>query len=135
MLDQDLAEYVSSLPSALRMRKGVPKYILKKVAADLLPPDILKRPKMGFGVPIEHWFRSDLSGYAQDLLTSSEANQRGIFEPSFIQGLLKGPSGTSAVNYSEAIWALLCLEHWFQIYMDDPPSSFQANASAAQTCN
>ena len=135
LLDQHLAEYVSSLPSTLRMRNGVLKYMLKKVAADLLPTDIIERPKMGFGVPLDHWFRGDLTGYAYDLLASSQANQRGIFDPPFIQDLLKAHRRTKAVNYSEAIWALLCLEHWFRIYMDDPPSSIQPNTPAAQTCN
>jgi asparagine synthase (glutamine-hydrolysing) len=135
LLDQNLAEYVSSLPSTLRMRNGVLKYLLKEVAADLLPTDIIARPKMGFGVPLEHWFRGDLTGYAYDLLTSSQANQRGIFHPAFIQDLLKGHRRAKAVNYSDAVWALLCLEHWFRIYMDDPPSSIQPNAPAAQTCN
>ena len=135
LLDQHLAEYVSSLPSTLRMRNGVLKYMLKKVAAELLPTEIIERPKMGFGVPLDHWFRGDLTGYAHDLLTSSQASQRGIFHPPFIQDLLKVNRKARAVNYSEAIWALLCLEHWFRIYMDDPPSSIQPNAPAAQSCN
>jgi asparagine synthase (glutamine-hydrolysing) len=135
LLDQHLAEYVSSLPSALRMRNGVLKYLLKKVAADLLPPDIIARPKMGFGVPLEHWFKGDLTGYAHDLLTSSQASQRGIFDPLFIEELLKVHRRKKAVNESEAIWALLCLEHWFKIYMDEPPSSIQQDSPAAQTCN
>lgn len=134
LLDHHLAEYVSSLPSALRLRKGVLKYLLRKVAGSLLPADILERPKMGFSVPLEHWFRGDLTGYARDLLTSPQATQREIFSPLFIEHLLKAHRGTAAVNNSEAIWALLCLEHWFRIYMEDPPS-VQPNAPAAQTCN
>jgi len=118
------------------MRNGVLKYLLKKVAADLLPTEILARPKMGFGVPLEHWFRqSDLTAYAYDWLTSSQATQRGIFHPPFIQELLKVHRRTNAVNDSEAIWVLLCLEHWFRIYMDDPPFSLSSNAPAKQTCN
>jgi asparagine synthase (glutamine-hydrolysing) len=135
LLDQHLAEYISSLPSTLRMRNGVLKYLLKKVAGDLLPTAILERPKMGFSVPLEHWFRGDLTGYARDLLTSSQATQRGIFSPAFIQHLLKAHRGTAAVNNSEGIWALLCLEQWFRIYMDAPPPSTLPSASAAQTCN
>lgn len=134
LLDHHLAEYVSSLPSALRMRKGVLKYLLKRVAADLLPIEVLKRPKMGFGVPLEHWFRGDLSGYAYDLLSSTQASQRGIFDQAFIQDLLKVHRGAKGVNDSEAIWALLCLEHWFRIYMDDT-ASLQPDATAPQTCN
>jgi asparagine synthase (glutamine-hydrolysing) len=135
MLDQHLAEYVSSLPSTLRMRNGVLKYLLKKVAADLLPREILARPKQGFGVPVEHWFRGDLTDYAHDWLTSSPASQRGIFRPQFIRDMLKAHRSTRAVNYSEAIWTLLCLEHWFRIYMDDPSSTIRPSAQAAQTRN
>lgn len=135
LLDHVLAEYVSSLPSTLRMRGGRLKYLLKKVAANLLPTEILERPKMGFGVPLEHWFRGDLTGYAYDMLTSSQAIQRGIFQPVFIQKLLKEHRSTKEVNFPDAIWALLCLEHWFRIYMDDAPPSIQSDAPAEQTCN
>jgi asparagine synthase (glutamine-hydrolysing) len=135
MLDQYLAEYVSSLPSTLRIRNGVLKYLLKKVAADLLPSEILARPKKGFGVPIEHWFRGDLTGYAYDWLTSSQASQRGIFRPQFIQNLLKVHRRTRSVNYSEAIWTLLCLEHWFRIYMDSPSSATKPSALAVRAGN
>jgi asparagine synthase (glutamine-hydrolysing) len=124
MLDQHLVEYVSSLPSTIRTRKGVLKYLLKKVAADLLPSEILVRPKQGFGVPIKHWFRDELTGYAHDLLDPPRARQRGIFDPKFIRNLLKSHASTKLVNYSEAIWALLCLELWFQTYMDQPPIRF-----------
>ena len=97
------------------------KYLLKKVAADFLPEEILNRRKQGFGVPIEHWFRHDLVNYAYELLDSPQARQRGIFNPQFIRDLLKSHASTKWVNHSAAIWSLLCLELWFQIYMDEPP--------------
>jgi asparagine synthase (glutamine-hydrolysing) len=120
MLDQYLVEYVASLPSTIRTRNGVLKYLLKKVAADLLPAEILTRGKQGFGVPIKHWFRGDLNGYAYELLLSPRAQQRGIFNPEFIRNLLQAHARTTLVNHSSAIWALLCLELWFRIYMDEP---------------
>lgn len=120
LLDQNLAEYIASLPSAIRMRDGALKSLLKKAAADILPANILTRPKQGFGVPIKHWFRDDLVGYAYDLLDSPRAQQRGIFNPQYVRNLLKAHSRTKLVNHSEAIWSLLCLELWFQIYIDQP---------------
>ncbi len=120
LLDQYLAEYVSSLSSKTRMRNGMLKYLLKKVATNMLPAEILARPKQGFSAPIKHWFRDDLIGYAYDVLTSLQAQQRGIFNPQFIRDLLKKHVSTTRVNHSKAIWALLCLELWFQIYMDQP---------------
>jgi asparagine synthase (glutamine-hydrolysing) len=118
LLDHHLAEYVSSLPTGIRTRNGALKYLLKKVTADMLPADILTRPKQGFGVPIKHWFRGELMDYAYDLLTSTRAQQRGIFNPQFIRNLLRTHASTRLVNHSDAIWALVCLELWFQVYMD-----------------
>jgi asparagine synthase (glutamine-hydrolysing) len=86
----------------------------------LLPADILNRPKQGFGVPIKHWFRGELSGFAHELLDSPQAQQRGIFQPQLIRNLLQSHASTTLINQSNAIWALLCLELWFQVYMDAP---------------
>ncbi len=121
LLDQHLVEYVASLPSTMRMRNGVLKYLLKKIAIDMVPPETVTRPKHGFRVPIKQWFRGDLNAYARDLLDSPGAQQRGIFNPQFIRNLLSAHANTKLVNFSEAIWALVCLELWFQIYMDEPP--------------
>src|SRR6266568_4250650 len=135
LLDQYLVEYVASLPSTLRTRNGVLKYLLKKVAADLLPAEILTRRKQGFGVPIKHWFRGDLNGYAHELLLSTRARQRGILDPQFISKMLKAHTSTRLVNQSEAIWALLCLELWFQIYMDEPPIHIEQSSPTQITSN
>lgn len=121
LLDQHLAEYVTSLPASIVTRNGVLKSLLKKVAADILPAEILSRPKQGFGVPIKHWFRGELTSYAREMLDTSRAHERGIFEPEFIRHLLQSHASTKLVNHSDAIWALLCLELWFQTYMDAAP--------------
>ncbi len=135
LLDQYLAEYVASLPSSIRTRNDTLKYLLKKVAADMLPPEILTRRKQGFGVPIKHWFRRELIDYAYELLDSPRARQRGIFNPDYIRSVLQAHNTTRLVNYSEAIWALLCLELWFQIYMDKPPMHIEQTAPAYITSN
>lgn len=120
LLDQYLVEYVASLPSTLRTRDNTLKYLLKKSAANIVPTEILTRSKQGFGVPIKHWFRSDLMSFAHDLLDSPRSQQRGIFNQTFIRELLNTHGTTPQTNNSRAIWALLCLELWFQIYMDEP---------------
>ncbi len=122
LLDQYLAEYVASLPSHIRTRNGTLKHLLKKVAADILPAEILVRRKQGFSAPLKHWFRGELMGFAYELLDSPLARQRGIFQPEFIRNLLQLQAGTKRVNFDPAIWALLCLELWFQTYIDEPSS-------------
>ncbi len=129
LLDQHLAQYVASLQPSLRMRNGTLKYLLKKVAADLLPAEILTRKKQGFAIPMAHWFRSadgslkPLANYARELLESSRAQQRGIFNPVFVHKVLKTHANTQMVDHSAAIWSMLCLELWFQTYMDTPSSA------------
>jgi asparagine synthase (glutamine-hydrolysing) len=135
LLDHYLAEYVASLHPSLRIRDGRLKYLLKQVAKDLLPPEILRRPKQGFGVPINHWFRKDLTTYAFELLDSPRARQRGIFNPEFIRKLLTEHARTSSVNHSSAIWNLLCLELWFQTYMDAPRLPVDISPQAQTTGN
>jgi asparagine synthase (glutamine-hydrolysing) len=125
LLDQHLAEYVASLPSTIRTRNGRLKYLLKKVGANLLPAEILSRGKKGFSVPIKHWFRGDLTNYAYDLLDSPLAKQRGLFNPVYIRHLLESHASKKLLNHSDAIWALLCLELWFQTYMDTSPAPIE----------
>jgi len=86
----------------------------------VVPAETLTRPKHGFSVPIKQWFRGDLNAYAHELLDAPRARQRGIFNPQYIRNLLNAHASTKLVNYSEAIWALVCLELWFQAYMDEP---------------
>ena len=121
LLDQHLVEYVASLPSSMRLHNGRLKYLLKKIALDMVPPETVNRPKHGFRVPIKQWFRGDLTAYARELLDSPRARQRGLFNPQYIRNLLNAHASTKLVNFSEAIWALVCLELWFQVYIDEPP--------------
>ena len=134
LLDQNLVEYVSSLSPALRMPKdGTLKYLLKKANADILPPEILTRKKQGFSMPMEHWFRGELSSYAHEVLESPRARERGIFNADFISNLLKAHQTNKLVNHSSAIWTLLCLELWFQIYMDTPALHVEHGPQNIQT--
>jgi asparagine synthase (glutamine-hydrolysing) len=120
LLDQHLVEYVASLQPSFRMPGGSLKYLLKRVAAELVPPEILTRKKQGFGTPVEHWIRKELAEYTRAMLESGRARQRGIFDPEFLSRLLDAHSRGRWVNHSRAIWSLLCLEVWFQTYLDNP---------------
>src|SRR5579884_2809658 len=137
LLDQDLAAYVASLPSSLRTRDHTLKYLLKRVAAELLPDELLERPKHGFGMPIQRWLRGELAGFAHDLLTAPRFEQRGIFYPGYAPRLLTVNSQSRGGRTGEQIWSLLCLELWFQVYMDQSlspgPSLEQSDPLGART--
>lgn len=120
LLDQRLVAYVASLPSSLRTRDDTLKYLLKKAAAGILPESVLSRRKQGFGVPLDRWFRGELTEYASAVLDTPRARERGIFRPDFAPSLLKRHSNTNLMKHGRMIWALLCLELWFQAYIDRP---------------
>jgi asparagine synthase (glutamine-hydrolysing) len=116
-LDHPLMEFVASLPSSLKLRGNITKYILKKAYADFLPHDILTRRKMGFGVPMGRWFRKELKHYMFDVLLDRRTVDRGFFRKERIEILLKEHI-QGRYDHSAKIWALLFLELWFRTFMD-----------------
>src|SRR5262245_43264003 len=88
LLDNEVVEFAFSLPPAFNIKSGRRKHILKQVAATLLPPEILDRPKQGFGVPLGVWFRGRLLELFADTLLSPRALERGYFEPRFIKRIV-----------------------------------------------
>lgn len=117
-LDQEMLELTAQMPFALKLKGwDNKKYILKEALRGIIPDDVLFRSKMGFGVPIEHWFRGDLGPYAESILLSPKSVKRGLFRPQAIQKILADHHETK-VNYANQIWALLTLELWFREYFD-----------------
>lgn len=116
-LDHKMIEFAASLPENLKVNRYRPKYLLKKVAARLVPPEVIYRQKMGFGVPIGRWFRGDLKDMVYSTLLSEKAAGRGIFKPESVKRMLD-----RHVSFEEdsthQIWSLLMLELWFQRFID-----------------
>jgi asparagine synthase (glutamine-hydrolysing) len=94
------------------------KRVLKRIAADMLPHEIAHRGKHGFSMPVQRWLASDLADYARDVLLSSRAQQRGLVKPEYVHDLLRTHADSPSTQPSRQVWALLCLELWFQAYMD-----------------
>ncbi len=118
-LDHKFMEMTAKIPANLKL-KGLnnKKYILKKaLEKELVPKEILYRKKMGFGVPIEHWFRREMKNYMYEILLSNKAINRGIFNKEAIKKLLDTHVNTN-INHAYRIWALITLELWFQEFFD-----------------
>lgn len=79
-LDHKLMEFAASLPAYLKLRGIETKYLLKHSLSDLLPREILRRRKMGFGVPLDVWFRKDLKEMTYDILLDNRCIERGYFK-------------------------------------------------------
>ena len=111
LLDHEVVEMAARIPSHLKLKDGETKYILKKTMAGILPDDILYRRKMGFGVPLVHWFKKDLTAYARDVLLSQQARERGFFNAAAVEKMLDDHQRAGR-DLSARIWALLFFEHW-----------------------
>ncbi len=118
LLDHVLAEFAASLPTAWKMKNGQGKRILIDALGGRLPPALLARPKMGFGVPLHHWFRTSLRGFLRDHLTSRRFQERGFTNPAFLETILQEHQSGRRDN-SLWLWSLLMLELWL-LWMEEP---------------
>ncbi len=107
-LDRELLEFVVRLKPGLKARGLSLKRVLKRAVADLLPKDILTRPKRGFGVPLDRWFRADLEAYTQSMLGAG-AHVRGHVNGAALDQLL-AEHRAGAAAHGHALWTLLTLE-------------------------
>jgi asparagine synthase (glutamine-hydrolysing) len=121
-LDYRLVEFAASLPSHLKYRRGRGKRLLQAAFGHLLPKEIWTRKKMGFGVPLEDWFRHELKELTHDVLLGSTSGQRGYFRPEVVREMVEQhEAGT--VNFCYPLWSLLVLELWLQRWCDGRPST------------
>src|SRR6185369_7329624 len=116
-LDHHVIEFAASLPQKLKLRGLTSKYLLKKVLRKLLPSENLNRRKMGFGVPIGHWFRGKMQPFLREVVLSDKALGRGLFKPEAVRQLVELHVRRER-DYSHQLWTLLMLELWFNRFID-----------------
>ncbi|MFC1509657.1 asparagine synthase (glutamine-hydrolyzing) [Candidatus Omnitrophota bacterium] len=116
-LDHKVMEFAASIPSSMKIKGTRLKYMLKKALKNKLPDEILGREKMGFGVPLDSWFRGELKDYSHEMLLSDRCIKRGYFKREALKGILdRHLSGK--VNNGARIWSLLFLELWHRMFID-----------------
>lgn len=122
-LDHHVVELAARMPIDLKFDAGHGKKILIETFRDLLPPSIQVRKKMGFGVPIDHWFRNELRSLVEESLLSRQSLSRGYFDPAVIRELIDQHT-SGKFDHSYRLWNLICLEHWHRTYVDpaSPPT-------------
>jgi asparagine synthase (glutamine-hydrolysing) len=116
-LDHKVIEFAASLPENLKMQRFETKSLLKKVAARLVPKEVIYRRKMGFGVPIGNWFRGEMKGFVSDVLLSEKSLNRGIIKREMLEKYVKEHTNAER-DYTFQLWTLLMLELWFQRFID-----------------
>ncbi|RPJ52909.1 MAG: asparagine synthase (glutamine-hydrolyzing), partial [Acidobacteria bacterium] len=117
LLDTAVVELAASFPPDFKIKGSRQKHILKESVADLLPASILDRRKQGFGVPVGHWFRGNLREFFADMLLSSRARGRGLFQPKAVERLVT-EHVRGRRDHTLRLWLLVVLELWQRQYID-----------------
>jgi asparagine synthase (glutamine-hydrolysing) len=113
-LDRALIEYAAGLPDDLKLRGQRTKAVLRDAFADLIPPEIDRRPKMGFGVPVGTWFRTSLHDYVRDVLLSPSAKYVDFLNRSYVESLVARHQAGQG-NFGPQLWALISFERWLRL--------------------
>ncbi|MCD9189486.1 MAG: asparagine synthase (glutamine-hydrolyzing) [Pyrinomonadaceae bacterium] len=116
-LDHKVIEFAASLPENIKMKGFETKSLLKKVAARLVPKEVIYRRKMGFGVPIGNWFRGEMKNFVKDVLLSENSLKRGIVKPEIMEKYVNEHTKAEK-DHTFQIWTLLMLELWFRHFID-----------------
>lgn len=123
ILDTEVMEYSFRIPHAFKYRKGDKKAILKDIAYDYIPREMLERPKKGFGVPLDQWLRGPLRQQLTDYANYDFLKRQGIFDADFVSKFIgdylkKGDGGpASGANFSKLSWSFFAFQQWYNYYL------------------
>ncbi|WP_435183947.1 asparagine synthase (glutamine-hydrolyzing) [Cylindrospermopsis raciborskii G7] len=113
-LDHRVVEFASRLPLEWKVRGQTTKWLLRQVLYQYVPPDLIERPKMGFGVPLDRWLRHNLRDWAEDLLSPHQLHQSGFFNIQQVrQKWQEHLSGYR--NWEHYLWNVLVFQMWYTL--------------------
>ena len=115
-LDHELVEYLATFPGRLKIKGKTTKYLLRKLAREYLPRQIVEREKQGFMFPVAYWFRNELYPFISQTLLKSHFVQEGYFQKQTIQRMLE-EHRSNRVDHHVRLWMLLNLEFWHRIFI------------------
>ncbi|MDD3586939.1 MAG: asparagine synthase C-terminal domain-containing protein, partial [Thermoguttaceae bacterium] len=111
-LDTRVVELAASMPIDLKLSKhGRGKAILRSTFSDFLPEELLNRPKTGFGVPLDYWFRGSLNDMLRRVLLAPDSDRLGLFNRDFVRRLIEEHE-RKQFDHAARLWSLLVFELW-----------------------
>lgn len=124
ILDADVMTFSYRIPHAYKYAAGDKKHILKDIAYDYIPKELLDRPKVGFGVPLDQWLRGPLKEQLLSYTDSALLKRQNLFDIPYLQKTIeryletgdKGPA--TGENYSGLIWSFFVFQQWYQTYCE-----------------
>jgi asparagine synthase (glutamine-hydrolysing) len=121
-LDHEVAELAARMPAKMKVNGDVSKYVLKKSMDDLIPESIKNRPKWGFALPVDMWFRGDLKELITEVVGKS--GMTGFFDSAFLEQKLEEHLAGQR-NHQRVLWSLMMFDLWYKaVYSGgwSPPS-------------
>jgi asparagine synthase (glutamine-hydrolysing) len=118
LLDHKLIDFVTRIPASMKLAGDETKHILKRAVSDLVPTEILNRPKQGFGVPVQEWINQQLRERMHETLSDSRTRERGYINSAYLEVLLDEHERNRR-DHSAGLWALLMLELWHRQFVDE----------------
>ena len=115
-LDPGLMAFSGTIPAELKVRGKEKRILFKRAFRNLLPEEIIRKTKHGFGLPVGRWLKTKavLRDLLHDTLTSRSARERGIYRPGFVAEMLSGLDGDSTAWHGDNLWSMLVLERWME---------------------
>lgn len=112
-LDRDLIEFAWSLPMHMKIRNGQGKWLLRRLLDRYVPGELVERPKMGFGIPLDAWLRGPLRDWAESLLAENRLRREGYLKPAPIRAAWKAHLAGQA-SYGYRLWSVLMFQAWLE---------------------
>ena len=122
VLDKDVMAYSFRLHHSFKYEKGNKQRILKDIAYEYIPRELLDRPKVGFGVPLDKWLRGPLKEQLLDMCNRDYLKKQGLFDAGYTADMIEeyvrtGDGGpATGANYSKLSWSFFTFQQWYQRY-------------------
>jgi asparagine synthase (glutamine-hydrolysing) len=121
LLDPQVVEFAWRLPLDFKIRRGKTKWLLRQVLYRHVPAELIERPKMGFGVPLDSWLRGPLRNWAEALIDERRLREEGFFHPQVIRKAWDEHLGGRANQFK--LWSVLMFQSWLEAKKERAPEA------------